>query len=241
MPPDAYFDGDTEPWMLQPEERIGPSPAKSIGAVVVGGTVALVAIVGALAMFDDRNWSPSSGAKPQAASTLDLASAPSAPPIAEPAPPIDRLALPAVAAPPAAAVADAPEPPGTDDPTAPPERLPTPPVDRSDPLQVRAASVGLHPELSRVLLGTLTAADFKNAGLAIKTSLAETPDNQDYTYPRQAAADVAVFHIRFVLGAPADCRRYIATVILERWAHTALPMESCGLSRPPLPAAPRKG
>ena len=43
---------------------------------------------------------------------------------------------------------------------------PLPPL--TDPLQKKAEAAGLHPELSRTLLQSLTATDFKNAAAAIK-------------------------------------------------------------------------
>ena len=49
-------------------------------------------------------------------------------------------------------------------------------ADPSDPYQVRAAAVGLHPDLSRALLARLSPADYRNAGIAIKTALAETAE-----------------------------------------------------------------
>src|SRR5262245_58729674 len=56
------------------------------------------------------------------------------------------------------------------------EPLPPLKVDRSDPYQVKAEAVGLHPGLSRVLLTRLSETDYRNAGIAIKTALAETPE-----------------------------------------------------------------
>lgn len=102
----------------------------------------------------------------------------------------------------------------------------------ADPLQVRAEAAGLHPGLSRVLLESLTPADFRNAGHAVRTALAQTPDSAVFVWPRQQAPGHAVFKVRFVAGADAGCRRYVVTVIKDRWATTARPMEKCGVPQP---------
>jgi hypothetical protein len=108
------------------------------------------------------------------------------------------------------------------------EPLPPLTIDRADPLQVRAEAVGLHPGVSRVLLGRLSEADYRNAGVAIKTALAETPDNAVHVWPRQRKPELAVFKVHFVPGAASDCRRYVVTVTKDGWMTTALPMERCG-------------
>ena len=105
--------------------------------------------------------------------------------------------------------------------------LPPPKIDRTDPNQVRAVAVGLHPELSRVLLARLTATDYRNAGIAIKTALAETPDTAVYVWPREPKADLARFKVHFVPGAVDKCRRYVVTVSKDGWLTTAMPMEKC--------------
>lgn len=114
------------------------------------------------------------------------------------------------------------------------EETPAPPLppakaDPADPYQVKALAVGLHPDLSKALLAKLSAADYKNAGVAIKTALAETADDDAYVWPRQKKADLALFQVHFVPGAAADCRRYVVTVSKDGWLTTALPMEKCGL------------
>jgi hypothetical protein len=113
--------------------------------------------------------------------------------------------------------------------------LPPPVVNRADPYQVKAAAVGLHPELSRVLLTRLTPADYQNAGIAIKTAMAETPDSGVYVWPRQRKPELALFQVRFVQGAAPDCRRYVVTVTKDGWLTTALPMERCSVQavKPP--------
>ncbi len=96
----------------------------------------------------------------------------------------------------------------------------------------RAEAVGLHPELSRVLLARLTETDYRNAGVAIQTAVAETPDNAVYIWPRQRKSGLALFQISFVPGAAApDCRRYVVTIAKDGWLTTALPMEKCGVPR----------
>ena len=82
-------------------------------------------------------------------------------------------------------------------------------ADPSDPYQVRAAAVGLHPDLSRALLARLSPADYRNAGIAIKTALAETAETAVYVWPRQRKPEEALFKVRFVPGAAAGCRRYV--------------------------------
>lgn len=110
---------------------------------------------------------------------------------------------------------------------APPEPLPE--VVATEPYQRRAVAAGLHPELSRALLEKLTTADYRNASQAIRTALAETPDSEVYTWPQQPKRGLAVFQVRFVEGAPADCRRYVVAIGKDGWSTTALPMEKCGI------------
>jgi hypothetical protein len=107
--------------------------------------------------------------------------------------------------------------------------LPPPTVDPADPYQARAMAVGLHPDLSRVLLARLSATDYQNAGIAIKTALAETPDAGVFVWPRQRKPELALFQVRFVRGAAATCRRYVVTVTKDGWLTTAPPMEKCGM------------
>jgi hypothetical protein len=112
-----------------------------------------------------------------------------------------------------------------------------PRADPSDPLQVRAEAVGLHPDLSRAVLARLSAEDFRNAGLAIKTALVETPDDGVHAWPRQRKPEQALFQVRFVPGAGPNCRRYVVVVTKDRWSTTALPMERCGTHVARAPAA----
>ena len=155
-------------------------------------------------------------------------------PLPSPVQPIDPLSLsqPIIAAdvavPPLATAALPPAAPAPD--AAPPAALPPPVIDPADPFQKRAVAVGLHPELSRVLLERLSAADYRNAGIAIRTALAETDESAIIVWPRESKADLALFHVRFVPGAAADCRRYVVTVSKDGWLTTALPMEKCAAS-----------
>jgi hypothetical protein len=111
---------------------------------------------------------------------------------------------------------------------APPEALPPAREEPADPYQVRAEAVGLHPGLSRVLLMRLSAADYHNAGVAIRTALKETPDRGALVWPRQRTPELAVFRVHFVPGAAPGCRRYVVTITKDNWSTTALPMERCG-------------
>ncbi len=100
-------------------------------------------------------------------------------------------------------------------------------ADPSDPYQVRAAAVGLHPDLSRALLARLSPADYRNAGIAIKNAF-EAAETAVYVWPRQRKPEEALFKVRFVPGAAAGCRRYVVTVTKDGWLTTAPPMEKCG-------------
>jgi hypothetical protein len=110
--------------------------------------------------------------------------------------------------------------------------LPQPTIDPGDPYQKRALAVGLHPELSRVLLSSMSDADYRNAGVAIRKAIAEAADNDKFIWPRQPTPKLALFQVHFVAGAGPDCRRYIVTVMKNGWTTTAQPMEKCGVERP---------
>ena len=86
-------------------------------------------------------------------------------------------------------------------------------------------------------LAKLSPADYRNAGIAIQTAVAKTPDNGVFIWPRQRKPDLALFEVHFVPGAAPDCRRYVVTVTKDGWSTTALPMEKCGSN----PAARRSG
>ncbi len=119
-------------------------------------------------------------------------------------------------------------PPSADPEAATPTRLPPPEVDPADAYQLRAAAVGLHPNLSRVLLARLSAVDYRNAGVAIKTAVAETADDGVHIWPRERTPELALFRVHFVHGTVAECRRYVVSIIKDGWLTTALPMEKCG-------------
>ena len=102
-------------------------------------------------------------------------------------------------------------------------------------------AVGLHPDLSRVLLKRLTPADYSNAGIAIQTALAETPDNAVYVWPRQRKPELALFEVHFVRGVSADCRRYVVTITKDGWLTTALPLEKCGIKAVPAQKTSARG
>lgn len=105
--------------------------------------------------------------------------------------------------------------------------LPAPHADPADPYQTRALAVGLHPGLSPALLARLSPTDYRNAGIAIQTALAETADSAVFVWPRQRKSVDALFRVHFVPGAAPDCRRYVVTVAKDGWSTTALPMEKC--------------
>jgi hypothetical protein len=110
-------------------------------------------------------------------------------------------------------------------------------ADPADPYQVRAAAVGLHPALSRALLARLSPTDYRNAGIAIQTAMAETPDSAVFVWPRQRKPELALFEVHFVAGASPNCRRYVVTVAKDGWSTTAPPMQKCG-SQPGRPRHP---
>jgi hypothetical protein len=147
--------------------------------------------------------------------------------------------LPLVTAPPEAraAVIPAPNAPTGPQPASAPYEPPT--AAPLDPYQAQASAVGLHPDLSRVLLERLSPTDYQNAGVAIRTAVAETPDKSVYIWPRQRKPELALFQVRFVPGAAPGCRRYVVTITKDGWSTTALPMEKCGTqpSRPPTTTA----
>lgn len=116
-----------------------------------------------------------------------------------------------------------------DDDAAPPQPLPQI-AEPTDPLEKRAFAIGLHPDLSRALLTRLSDADYRNAAIAVRTALSASSEDEVVIWPRQEQAKLARFEIRFVRGAPADCRRYVVTITKDRWATTAHPMEKCGAS-----------
>jgi hypothetical protein len=241
---DLYADYHYISSELSADEPIGPPPRRTGGRAKVWAVFVLLASGGTWAAFGDPTTWPVRGWADWLASQTTTAA-----PEADPKPP-----LPAGPIKPAAAIpGPAPEPPSGAAPApkelSPPPRtvplttaalpppavgkaaaepLPPPTVDPGDPYQVRAVAVGLHPGLSRVLLARLSAADYRNAGIAIKTALAETPDTAVLVWPRKRAPDLALFKVRFVPGAAPACRRYVVTITKDGWSTTAAPMERCG-------------
>jgi hypothetical protein len=131
--------------------------------------------------------------------------------------------------PPAAAAGEAAPVTGEVAGEAPGVPLPPPTVDPTDPYQRRAEAVGLHPQLSRVLLARLSPTDYRNAGIAIETAMSKTPDHGVLVWPRQRTPEQALFQVRFVAGAAPGCRRYVVSVTKDGWLTTAPPMEKCGV------------
>ena len=240
---------------IAPGERIVPLRTRSSGKGKLRGAILLLALGGGWYQLGDRmswpSWLPtdiagamavldSKGLRPLETATAPVAA--TSPPVtmvattkvsvldAAPLPAIKTVETPAApekpAPPPPAAAAPAPVATAYVDPPVTPLKPAV--ADPADPYQVRALAAGLHPDLSRALLARLTPADYKNAGIAIKTALAETPDTAAYIWPREQKSDIARFQVHFVPGSNHECRRYIVTVAKDGWSTTALPMEKCG-------------
>jgi hypothetical protein len=239
---DFYADEHYISGELSAGERIGPPRRRTGGTAKVWGIFILVAFGGAWAALGDpttwpvRTWADRLAAQMSAAAPEVDRKAPAqvkrvAPMAAvSPAPPADSLdEAPPLKAPPTPKAT--PFVAGAIPPAAagklPAQPLPPPAVDPADPYQVRAEALGLHPGLSRVLLARLSPTDFRNAGIAIRTALAETPDGAIFVWPRQRAPELALFKVRFVPGAAPNCRRYVVTISKDGWSTTAHPMERC--------------
>ena len=234
---------------LLPGERNGPPIGRRGSRAALRGILLLIVFGGGWALLDDRVALPSwlSAQIADLSAALDRRGPPqverASSAVATPAPPARMEPIPADARP------SAQEPPNSRKPDdagatvvlAPPlasaavpyaaveqpAALP-PTADPADPYQMRAAAVGLHPDLSRVLLARLSPADYRNAEIAIQTAVAETPDDGVLVWPRQRKPELALFQVRFVAGAAPGCRRYVVTVTKDGWLTTALPMEKCG-------------
>lgn len=227
-----------------PGERVGaPLAARGMSTVAKARLMMLFLAAGGAAMaISDRgvlDWLTArisgltgaqvaeavpGAAEPRPAEALAAESQATPSPTAEP-PPLPEAVIGESAAPPAqeAAVPYEAQPEA-----AAPARLEPPVIDRDDPYQVKALAAGLHPGLSRVLLAKLTAEDYRNAGKAVQTALAATPDDGVLKWPAKPAPGRALFEVHFVPGAVPECRRYVVTVTLGGWSTTALPMERCG-------------
>jgi hypothetical protein len=244
----SFDDGDHG--QVVPGERVGPPLAGTGGKIVRrGGIILLLAFAGAWAMHGERPAWPDRLASNLAAMARSLersepaiggpsaraAANPAVPATREPAtklapldaPPATPPLPPLAAAKPEPPLATAALPPAATAHGSAALPLVPPSVDPSDPTQVRAAAVGLHPELSRVLLARLSPTDYRNAGIAIQTALTDTPDSAVFVWPRQRKPELALFRVRFVAGAAPGCRRYVVTVVKDGWLTTALPMEKC--------------
>jgi hypothetical protein len=234
-----------------PGERIGP-PLRSRGQIFLRrALVLLIAAGGGWALYVHRETWPGWLAAQTAVVTAAFERSqsrpvqpvtrpelPPPPPFAALPPPRPVAETPPQPAPPLAPAKVASLPPAAADTDEPSGPLPPPKADPADPYQQRALAVGLHPELSRALLARLSPTDYRNAGIAIRTALAETPDNAIFQYPPQRQRDLALFRVHFVRGAPPGCRRYVVTVGKDGWMTTAPPMEKCGAEVGP--AARRK-
>ena len=233
---------------LTPDERIGAPLAsrrlRQIGKALVGAS--LVAFAGS-AILDDQStarwvWlTAHDTARPYFERAMQTSAAPvaTAPPVdtaSVAAPPIEPAAEQS-AADPAVSPAILPVPTARreeasstapDEPAATDERPPPlPKPQASDPLQKRALAVGLHPDVSRALLARMSETDFRNAGVAIRTALAETAEGDELIWPRQPVKGQARFRVSFVRGASEACRRYVVAIATDGWLTTAPAMEKC--------------
>ena len=241
-----------------PGDRAGPPLVRRRRKALLRGVVILGALSGGWALLDDQaSWPPwlqfdtmalstwidrnmrgpvepavptVASASPSGNAAPTMKPAPlEPPPSSEPTPVPGRTAVPADAAatvPPLSTAALPPASSGGDDSQA--ASLRPSSADPADPYQMRAEAVGLHPDLSRVLLTRLSPADYRNAGIAIQTAMAETSDSAVFIWPRQRKPELAHFKVHFVPGAAQGCRRYVVTVTKDGWMTTALPMEKCG-------------
>lgn len=248
----AYDDFEVDDrfaYALMPGERAGPPMARRRSRAALRGLFLLIVFGGGWALLDDRAelpdwvlaqfWDFAAQLERRASAQIDRATsamaATSRPGRAERLPVESQQVPSAPAKPdvePVATVVLAPSLTSAANPYAavepPSGPLPPPAADPSDPYRIRAEAVGLHPDLSRVLLARLSPDDYRNAGIAIRTALAETPDDGVFVWPRQRSPELALYKIRFVAGAAPGCRRYVVTVTKDGWLTTALPMEKCG-------------
>lgn len=112
-----------------------------------------------------------------------------------------------------------------------PEPLAPPVADPADPLQKRALAAGLHPDVSRAVLARFSETDWRNAAYAVRTALT-SPRDAGVTWPKNAVGNTAQFEVRFVRAAGDACRRYVVSVIKDRWSTTSPAMELCGDALP---------
>jgi hypothetical protein len=242
--PFGIEDDEQESLFYAGERICAPSPNRRGASVLPACVVLLTALGGwALVRHPDvwKHWL--SANIPAVSALMDYRAPPPAPAVPEqpasvgpapqaqspppPPPPASESVAPNNAVPPEPLITASIE-------TAPADKAPSvaplapPKADLTDPYQRRASAVGLHPDLSRALLARLSPADFRNAGVAIETAVAKTPETDTFVWPRQRRPELALFQVRFVPGAAPDCRRYVVTITKDRWSTTALPMERCG-------------
>ncbi len=247
---DDEFDEDFAPGEFFSGERICPPSVGTRGKSPLPGLIlTLIALGGGWAFWRDpatfRGWLSAGIAAVSAAvdASAPVPVAPAAPALVAPPLPAAATTIPTIQT---ATVAPPPPDPqpaaseaetqsavtrGSIEPAAaepPAQPLPLPVIETSDPYQKRAAAVGLHPHLSRALLARLSPTDYRNAGVAIETAVAKTPDTAIFVWPRQRTPELALFQVHFVPGAAPHCRRYVVTVTKDRWSTTASPMEKCG-------------
>jgi hypothetical protein len=244
-------------WELMPGDRLGSSDRTVSGTIIFwiamliacAGGWAIFSNADALRQWlpdELPGWSATNDTRPPvpAAPTSATTASQPAPTIAEPTTKLTILDQPSASQDPTAQQLGAPSS-GTRGPAALPittNALPpavstsngrtavllqAPSTDPSDPYQKRAIAVGLHPDLSRAVLARLSSADYRNAGIAIQTALAETPDNAAFIWPQKPKPELALFQVRFVEGAAPSCRRYVVSIKKDGWLTTALPMENC--------------
>ena len=248
---DSYSQGDHYALgELQPNERIGPPLPSRWRKTLLWCVNLLIASDGAWGLLSGRldvpdvqDWLRTASAAlsptgPSPSTDRKLPAPPERlPPISteEPVPTTQASAFTVSPSPqqPDAGPGPAKSPPLTTaslQPSAADRNEPLPPVtpDPADRYQVRAAAIGLHPDLSRVLLRRLSDTDYRNAGIAIQKAMAEASDSDVFVWPHQRKPELALFKVHFVPGAAPDCRRYVVSVTKDGWLTTALPMEKCG-------------
>jgi hypothetical protein len=241
-----------------PRDRIGSPLAGNRRKWIRRAAVVLVAgIGGGYAVYGDpsilpRSWAfandvvlPAIGRLTSGPPEPEISAAAKIPPPTIPEPPPLVEAPPAAPPPSSASMTGTPAAPASAPVTtaaipAPPAAPPAPQA--AGPNRKRAEAAGLHPDLSPVLLASLSKADYDNAAVAIKTAVVETTDNGIFVWPKQRKLGLALFEVSFVPSTTADCRRYIVTIAKDGWLTTALPVEKCGVprnepKRPPAGAA----
>jgi hypothetical protein len=237
---DDFDDYEDVPAILVAGDRIGAGvPDRSGWRVLRACVMLLVMLGGGWALVDHTVTWPAVLAKLNAvnqppAPPAEQAAAGAPPAPLQPLPAMEVAATPgtevgAVATPPSLVVEPSAPGSGQSSSVAAVEPLRPAIPDPADPKQVKAAAVGLHPDVSRALLTRLTESDYRNAGVAIKMALSQTPDSDVLQWPRDAKRDAAVFQVRFVAGASGDCRRYVVEITKDKWVTTAPAMEKCGL------------